>query len=183
MRHCLIFSVVLLTLACNPKTEESSFFDQCPPSDLFRNGSIPFSDSLGEFSFRLPDSSWHITRYVTADENGISAGDMSTGYIRVFSVNRLHYDYNWNWADEQREIEDAFNVLETRSINLNGQQVHSNLVLFEEDDPSMISLFVSLIDSTHQRFYTLHLMTEYAEDYPDRLCAMRPLLERFHLVD
>jgi hypothetical protein len=145
-----------------------------------KNG-IEFTDTLGYFSYRVPDSSWKPLRFLDDNENGLTVGDTSLGYIRLFNVNQSHYTYAWNWEEEQKNVEKEFNVIEKGEINLNGKGSHYNLVLFDEDTPQMISFYVTVLDTIKKRQYTLNLKTEYTEDYKTRFCKMKPMIESFKI--
>jgi hypothetical protein len=158
-----------------------NFYNGCNTSDLNLNNGIEVTDSLEYFSYLIPDSTWMPVRSFGYNENGLTVGDTSQGYMRFFNVNQSDYSYDWNWADEQKSIEMEFNVKETGEILLDGQERRYNIVLFENNNPQMISFFVTILDTVKKKHYTLSLTTEYVDDYKSRICNMKPLLESFKI--
>ena len=158
-----------------------NFFDNCDNSTLELKYGIEVRDSLGYFSFQIPDSTWKPLRFLSEKENGLTVGDTSEGYMRFFNVNQSNYTEYWDWEEEQKNVELNFYVVESGEISLNGQKRKYNLVLHEEDSPQMISFYVTVLDTIRKRMYTLNLVTEYSEQYQTRICKMKPLMESFKI--
>ncbi|MFT5969731.1 MAG: hypothetical protein ACI8ZO_000227 [Flavobacteriales bacterium] len=100
----------------------------------------------------------------------------------MFLQHKSIFTYDWSWEEEQKNVEKDFNVIETGEIFLNGKQRHYNLILFIDDNPPMISFYVTVIDTANKRQYTLSLVIEYSEDYKTRICNLKPLLESFKMI-
>ena len=181
MKRILLILSLLILFSCGQKKGSTNFYENCDESPLNLKNGIEVSDSLDYFSYKIPDSTWKPLRFLDDNENGLTVGDTSQGYMRFFNVNQSEYTYEWNWEEEQMKIEADFNVIETGEVNLNGQERPYNLVLFDEDTPQMISFYVIILDTIKKRQYTLNLATEYNEDYITRICRMKPLLESFKI--
>ena len=168
-------------MSCRQEVTPEMFLDKCNETELELINGIEVTDSLGHFSFRVPDITWQPMKFLNDKENGLVVSDTSEGYIRVFSVNQSNYTYDWNWEEEQKNVEKYFTVLESGELNLNGRKYKYNIVLDEDSSPKLASLFVTFLDTVEKRNYTLELMTENAKDYKSRFCTMKPILESFKI--
>lgn len=168
-------------MSCGHKESPVSFYEQYNDSLINLDGGIVVTDSLGYFSFQIPDSTWAPVRFLNDIDNGLTVGDTSLGYLRIFNVNQSNYTYDWNWEEEQKNVKQDFNVIETGEIYVNGQESKYNLVLFENDNPQMISFYVTVLDTIRRRQYILTLTTEYAKDFKSRISNMNPLIDSFKI--
>jgi hypothetical protein len=182
MNTLYLSMIVLMVHASSGQVEKSnSFFDNCFHSKLNLNNSVIVSDSLEYFSFQVPDSSWKAMRFLDSAGNGVTVGDTSKGYIRLFNVYQSEYTNPWNWEEEQKAVEMDFNVIETGDIYFHNQKGRYNIVLFENDEPQMISLYLTILDTINKRLYTLNLITENHPEFKDRFCEMKPIVESFKI--
>ncbi|MCX2764946.1 hypothetical protein OQJ66_19315 [Aquimarina muelleri] len=145
-----------------------------------KNG-IKVTDSLGNFSYKIPNISWEPIRFVDEEINALTVGDTLQGYKRFFSVVEMKYIYDWDWEGEQETVENNNNILETGEIYLIGQKRRYNIILYEDDIPQMILFSITVLDTVRKRHYTLSLKTEYIEYYKTRICEMKPILDSFEI--
>jgi hypothetical protein len=88
----LNLSVILVAfLSCAIDKSSKGFFDNCTESSLDLSNGIRVHDSLGYFSFLMPDSSWMPKRYVGENTTGITIGDVSSdGHLYVFNASHAY---------------------------------------------------------------------------------------------
>ena len=179
----LNLSIILVTfLSCAMDKSSKDFFDNCTESSLDLSNGIRVNDSLGYFSFMMPDSSWMPKRYVGENTTGLTIGDVSSdGHFYVFNASHAYYTGEWDWEKEQANVENDFNVIKTGKVHLLGQSRPLNIVHFQVDSPQTISFYISIIDTLNKSNYTLNLTTDYGEGYESRICEMKPLLESFNI--
>jgi hypothetical protein len=181
MKQILQILTLLILTSCGQEKIPSNFYELCDETGLNLDNGIEVSDSLGYFSYRIPDSTWKPQRILNDKENGLTVGDTALGYIRLFNVNQSDYTHEWNWEEEQKNVEKDFNVIETGEILLNGSESRYNIVFFESDTPQMISFYITVLDTIRKRQYTLNITTEFVEDFKSRICKMKPLMESFKI--
>jgi hypothetical protein len=172
----VILPILVLNSCLNNKNTKF-LFENCNVSDITLNKSILVTDSLGLFSFQVPDSSWKPERFLDDENNGLTVGDTSLGFLRLLNVNQSDYEGHWNWDEEQINVEQDFNVIETGDFLFNEQTCRYNIVLFEIDRPQMVSFYLTILDTTYRRQYTVSLSTENHPDYKKRICTMKPIIE------
>ena len=177
----LNLSVILVAfLSCAIDKSSKGFFDNCTESSLDLSNGIRVHDSLGYFSFLMPDSSWMPKRYVGENTTGLTIGDVSSDeHLYVFNASHAYYSGEWNWEKEQANVEKDFNVIRTGKVDLLGESRPLNIVHFQVDSPQTISYYISIIDTLNRSNYTLNLTTDYGVDYESRICEMKPILESF----
>jgi len=184
MRLTLFFISLAAFVSCSRINTPSVFYDDCSRSTLNLSEGIVVSDTLGYFSYKMPDSSWLPQRYLGENTTGLTIGDISSqGHWFFFNASHSFYTGEWNWEVEQKNVENDFNVIETGNISLLGQERPYNIVHFELDSPQTISFYVTVLDTVKKSNYTLNLTTDYDEDYKSRICEMKPLLESFRILD
>ena len=171
-------------ISCTRVNTPAVFYDDCYMSTLSLSEAIVVSDSIGCFSYKMPDSSWLPQRYLGENTTGLTIGDISSeGHWFFFNASHSFYTGEWNWEVEQKNVENDFNIIETGNITLLGQERPYNIVHFHEDSPQTISFYVTVLDTLKKSNYTLNLTTDYDEDYKSRICEMKPLLESFRILD
>ncbi|MDB2435691.1 hypothetical protein N9W65_01795 [Schleiferiaceae bacterium] len=184
MRSTLFLISLATFILCTRVNSPSVFYDDCSESTLNLSEGIVVSDTLGYFSYKLPDSSWLPQRYLGENTTGLTIGDISSeGHWFVFNASHSFYTGEWNWEVEQKNVESDFNVIETGNISLLGQERPYNIVHFHVDSPQTISFYVTVLDTVKKSNYTLNLTTDYDEDYKSRICEMKPLLESFRILN
>ena len=184
MRSTLFLISLATFISCSRINTPAVFYDDCSGSNLSLSEGIVVSDTLGYFSYKMPDSSWLPQRYLGENTTGLTIGDISSqGHWFFFNASHSFYTGEWNWEVEQKNVENDFNVIETGNISLLGQERPYNIVHFQVDSPQTISFYVTVLDTLKKSNYTLNLMTDYDEDYKSRICEMKPLLESFRILD
>ncbi|MDB3999926.1 hypothetical protein N9439_00070 [Schleiferiaceae bacterium] len=184
MRLPLVFITLATFISCSRINTSAVFYDDCSGSTLSLSEGIVVSDTLGYFSYKIPDSSWLPQRYLGENTTGLTIGDISSqGHWFFFNASHSFYTGEWNWEVEQKNVENDFNVIETGNISLLGQERPYNIVHFHVDSPQTISFYVTVLDTLKKSNYTLNLTTDYDEDYKSRICEMKPLLESFRILD
>ena len=184
MRSTLFLISLATFISCSRINTPAVFYDDCSGSTLSLSEGIVVSDTLGYFSYKMPDSSWLPQRYLGENTTGLTIGDISSqGHWFFFNASHSFYTGEWNWEVEQKIVENDFNVIETGNISLLGQERPYNIVHFELDSPQTISFYVTVLDTVKKSYYTLNLTTDYDEDYKSRICEMKPLLESFRILD
>ena len=184
MRSTLFLISLATFISCSRINTPAVFYDDCSGSTLSLSEGIVVSDTLGYFSYKMPDSSWLPQRYLGENTTGLTIGDISSqGHWFFFNASHSFYTGEWNWEVEQKNVENDFNVIETGNISLLGQERPYNIVHFELDSPQTISFYVTVLDTVKKSNYTLNLMTDYDENYKSRICEMKPLLESFRILD
>ena len=184
MRSTLFLISLATFISCSRINTPAVFYDDCSRSTLNLSEGIVVSDTLGYFSYKMPDSSWLPQRSLGKNTTGLTIGDISSqGHWFFFNANHSFYTGEWNWEVEQKNVENDFNVIETGNISLLGQERPYNIVHFELDSSQAISFYVTVLDTVKKSNYTLNLMTDYDEDYKSRICEMKPLLESFRILD
>ena len=184
MRLTLFLISLATFISCSRINTPSVFYDDCSRSTLNLSEGIVVSDTLGYFSYKMPDSSWLPQRYLGENTTGLTIGFVSSqGHWFLFNASHSFYTGEWNWEVEQKIVENDFNVIETGNISLLGQERPYNIVHFELDSPQTISFYVTVLDTVKKSNYTLNLTTDYDEDYKSRICEMKPLLESFRILD
>jgi len=184
MRSTLFLISLATFISCSRINTPAVFYDDCSRSTLNLSEGIVVSDTLGYFSYKMPDSSWLPQRYLGENTTGLTIGDISSqGHWFFFNASHSFYTGEWNWEVEQKIVENDFNVIETGNISLLGQERPYNIVHFELDSPQTISFYVTVLDTVKKSNYTLNLTTDYDEDYKSRICEMKPLLESFRILD
>ena len=175
----LNLSIILVTfLSCAMDKSSRDFFDNCTEPSLDLSNGIRVYDSLGYFSFMMPDSSWMPKRYVGENTTGLTIGDVSSDrHFYIFNASHSYYTGEWDWGKEQANVENDFNVIKTGKVHLLGQSRPLNIVHFQIDSPQTISFYISIIDTLNRSNYTLNLTTDYGEGYESRICEMNPILE------
>ncbi|MDA7805648.1 hypothetical protein N9O54_05470 [Schleiferiaceae bacterium] len=184
MRLTLFLIFLAAFVSCSRINTPSVFYDDCSGSPLILSDGIEVSDTLGYFSYKMPDSSWLPQRYLGENTTGLTIGDISSeGHWFVFNASHSFYTGEWNWEVEQKNVESDFNVIETGNISLLGQERPYSIVHFHVDSPQTISFYVTILDTVKKSNYTLNLTTDYDEDYKSRICEMKPLLGSFRILD
>ena len=184
MRSTLFLISLATFISCSRINTPAVFYDDCSGSNLSLSEAIVVSDTLGYFSYKMPDSSWLPQRYLGENTTGLTIGDISSqGHWFFFNASHSFYTGEWNWEVEQKIVENDFNVIETGNISLLGQERPYNIVHFHVDSPQTISFYVTVLDTVKKSNYTLNLTTDYQEDYKSRICEMKPLLESFRILD
>ena len=184
MRLPLVFITLVTFISCTSLNTSTAFYDDCSGSNLSLSEAIVVSDTLGYFSYKMPDSSWLPQRYLGENTTGLTIGDISSqGHWFFFNASHSFYTGEWNWEVEQKNVENDFNVIETGNISLLGQERPYNIVHFHVDSPQTISFYVTVLDTVKKSNYTLNLTTDYDDDYESRICEMKPLLESFRILD
>ena len=184
MRLPLVFITLVTFISCTSLNTSNVFYDDCSRSTLILSDGIEVSDTLGYFSYKMPDSSWLPTRHLEENATGLTIGDISSeGHWFLFNASHSFYTGEWDWEIEQKNVESDFNVIETGIISLLGQERPYNIVHFLVDSPQTISFYVTVLDTLKKSNYTLNLTTDYDEDYKSRICEMKPLLESFRILD
>ena len=182
MRLFNLYIILVTFLSCAIDKSSKDFFDNCTESSLDLSNEIKVYDSLGYFSFLMPDSSWMPKRYVEENTTGLTIGDVSSyGHLYLFNASHAYYTSEWDWEKEQANVENDFNVVETGKVHLLGQSRPLNIVHFQVDSPQTISYYISIIDTLNRSNYTLNLTTDYREGYESRICEIKPLLESFNI--
>ena len=184
MRSTLFLIFLATFISCSRINTPAVFYDDCSGSTLNLGKAIVVSDTLGYFSYKMPDSSWLPQRYLGENTTGLTIGNISSqGHWFFFNASHSFYTGEWNWEVEQKNIENDFDVIETGNISLLGQERPYNIVHFHVDSPQTISFYVTVLDTIKKSNYTLNLMTDYDEDYKSRICEMKPLLESFRILN
>ena len=184
MRSTLFLISLATFISCSRINTPAVFYDDCSRSTLNLSEGIVVSDTLGYFSYKMPDSSWLPQRYLGENTTGLTIGDISSqGHWFFFNASHSFYTGEWNWEVEQKIVENDFNVIETGNISLLGQERPYNIVHFHVDSPQTISFYVTVLDTVKKSNYTLNLMTDYDEDYQSSICEMKPLLESFRILN
>ena len=184
MRLTLFLISLATFISCSRINTPAVSYDDSSRSTLNLSAGIVVSDTLGYFSYKMPDSSWLPQRYLGENTTGLTIGDISSqGHWFFFNASHSFYTGEWNWEIEQKNVESDFNVIETGNISLLGQERPYNVVHFHVDSPQTISFYVTVLDTVKKSNYTLNLMTDYDEDYKSRICEMKPLLESFRILD
>ena len=183
--HLTLFPIFLATfISCSRINTPAVFYDHCSGSTLSLSEGIVVSDTLGFFSYKMPDSSWLPQRYLGENTTGLTIGDISSqGHWFFFNASHSFYTGEWNWEVEQKNVENDFNVIETGNISLLGQERPYNIVHFHVDSPQTISFYVTVLDTVKKSNYTLNLTTDYDEDYKSRIYEMKPLQESFRILN
>jgi hypothetical protein len=181
----ILFLISLATfISCSRINTPAVFYDDCSRSTLNLSEGIVVSDTLGYFSYKMPDSSWLPQRYLGENTTGLTIGDISSeGHWFFFNASHSFYTGEWNWEVEQKNVKNDFNVIETGNISLLGQERPYNIVHFHVDSPQTISFYVTVLDTVKKSNYTFNPMTDYDEDYKSRICEMKPLLESFRIIN
>jgi len=184
MRLPLVFITLVTFISCTSLNTSTVFYDDCSRSTLILSDGIEVSDTLGYFSYKMPDSSWLPTRHLEENATGLTIGDISSeGHWFLFNASHSFYTCEWDWEIEQKNVESDFNVIETGIISLPGQERPYNIVHFLVDSLQTISFYVTVLDTLKKSNYTLNLTIDYDEDYNSRICEMIPLLESFKIID
>jgi len=184
MRSTLFLIFLATFISCSRINTPAVFYDDCSRSTLNLSEGIVVSDTLGFFSYKMPDSSWLPQRYLGENTTGLTIGDISSqGHWFFFNASHSFYTGEWDWEEEQKNVENDFNVIETGKISLLGQERPYNIVHFHVDSPQTISFYVTVLDTVKKSNYTLNLMTDYDKDYRSRICEMKPLLESFRILN
>lgn len=181
MKLFLPILTVILIANCASRKNESNILSRCETTKTDYNEWILISDSLNYFSYYIPDSSWHPDRFFNENENGLTVGDTTGGYLKFFNVNQTNYTYAWNWQEELINVENDFNVIEKGFIPYKGQNRPFHIVKFDENKPELVTLYVTVLDTTKQRNYTVALSTEMAENYQNRICELKPVMDSFQI--
>ena len=177
-RILLITFVLILSTSCR---QESKVFNDCKCDQLDLRNGMTIKDSLNHYQITYPDSSWMPILNLDTDGNGITVGDTSLGYLRMFAVTELERDFDFaDWDEQQEDIESEFNVKEKGTIDYKKQKVHWNLVKFEVDNTW--TLYLTVNHPTDKRFYTLNLTVEDGENFKKRLCTLESFLDKFEIV-
>lgn len=178
----IFFILLSLYLASCSNQEGKVFFEKCDNSVLNLTKGIEITDSLNYFIYNIPDSSWHPERFLNQKENGLTVGDTSEGYMRLFNVNQSDYTYDWNWEEEFKNVEKDFNVIEKGEVIFQGEIRPYHIILFDEDSPEFYSFYLTYLDTIKKRQYTLNIAVEGSSDFKARICNMKPILESFRLT-
>jgi hypothetical protein len=174
-----LLTIILLITSCST-LKKSNFFDNCSCKQVELTNGITITDSLGKFSYVIPDSLWLPQRSVGFNENGLTVGDTLLGYIRFFNINQSKFTGDFIWEIEQKIIEKEFNVIDKGQTTFKGQLTHWNLVHFDED--GYITLYISHIDREEKDTYTISMTVEFNPDYKQRLCELESFLETFEII-
>lgn len=151
------------------------FFENCNCHEVDLSRSIIVTDSLNHFSISIPDSTWKPIRFLFENENGLTVGDTTKGFLRLINITEQKYDGQWDWEEEQKIIENFFNVEETGDLNFNGKACRWNLVSFDNDKLPMYSLYLTMLDSLN--FYTINISIEKTMDYKTRICELESIIK------
>ncbi len=151
------------------------FFDNCDCEKLDLSKSVNVTDSLNHFSISVPDSTWKPVRFLSKNENGLTVGDTTKGFLRLINITEQEYNGLWNWDKEQKSVEKTFNVKETGDLNFNGKVCRWNLVSFDNDKVPMYSLYLTVVDSL--KFYTINMSVEKTMDYKTKICELESIIK------
>ena len=150
MKRLTFIYILLLTSFCNSK-EQSVFFEDCSCNKVDLTDGFEISDSLNYFSYIIPNDLWSHSRLVNSIGTGLTIGDTTEGYIRLFNINRVDYDPPWNEEKEQAQVEADFNIIETGNIQFMGKESRWNLVYYEHDIPQTYSLYLTYVDEENEK--------------------------------
>ncbi|MGB1296062.1 MAG: hypothetical protein ACPG6V_11330 [Flavobacteriales bacterium] len=180
MRTLFLGCLIVFTLfSCK---EKSTIFENCRCDKVSLENGITISDSLNHFQMTYPDSSWNPLLNLDSYGNGISVGDSSQGYFRIFAINEfIKRDTFIDWEIEQNKIEQEFNVVEKGEKAMFIQNVHWNLVKFDDENPSYWSLFLTIYHPIDNRFYTLNLTVEDGINIKERICTLENFIGNFYM--
>ncbi len=156
-------------------------FENCKCEQVDLQNGMEIRDKLDHYQITYPDSTWLPILNLDTNGNGITVGDTSLGYIRVFAVTELERNFEFtDWDEQQKDIESKFDVIDKGTINYQNQEVHWNLVKFEVD--KMMTLYFTVNHPTDKRFYTLNLTVEDGESFKERLCTLESFLDKFGIL-
>lgn len=174
-----IIIVILLSTSCK---QQSNLFSDCSYEQAELQNWLTVKDTLGNYHIKYPDPSWMPMSNFDSNGNGITVGDTSLGYLRIFSVTELEKKINFlDWDKQQKDIESEFNVIEKGTIFYKNQDVHWNLIKFDIDN--MWSLYLTVDHPIEERFYTLNLTVEDGEDIKSRICTLESFLYGFEILN
>ena len=114
MRFSLFLLSLLAFISCTRDNTLAVFYDECSGSTLSLSEGIVVSDTLGYFSYKMPDSSWLPQRSLGENTTGVTIGDISSqGHWFFFNASHYFYTGEWDCEEEQKKVENDFNVIET----------------------------------------------------------------------
>lgn len=174
---------VMILVSCGNKSEPPRYLNDCADSDLNLDDGIVVSDTLGLFSFQIPDSSWNPIRTYDDDSNGLTAGDFSKGYYRVFNVRQSYFEGKWNWDEELQKISSDYDVVEMGPTSFQNQNTYYHLIKDKADNYYFYSYMLTYLDTSRKRNYTLMISVESENNHWKKICEMKPLLESVRFVD
>ena len=88
-------------ISCTSLNTSTVFYDDCSGSTLILSDGIEVSDTLGYFSYKMPDSSWLPTRHLEENATGLTIGDLSSeGHWFLFNASHSFYTGEWDWEIE-----------------------------------------------------------------------------------
>lgn len=174
-RAWLILGLSIL-IGCN-SSNHSRFFKDCTCTPIDLTTGITVSDSLGLFTFVIPDSSWLPMRIVGENENGLTVGEPDVEYSRLFNVNQRAFQGQWSWETEENAIRGKFEVVEEGRVHLFGVNVPWHLVRFKKDN--LLTLYVQSIELETQRQYTLAIAVSESDSSRQLICELEPMLFSF----
>ena len=82
-RTLILLIVIALTTSCKQK---STVFRDCSCDQVDLKNGLTIKDTLGNYQIKYPDESWLPILNLDSNGNGISVGDTSLGYLRMFAV-------------------------------------------------------------------------------------------------
>lgn len=166
--------------SCKEKNA-SIFFEGCSCEQINLDNGITHIDTFNHFSARFPDTSWFITKELI-EGNGLTGCNDSKGYFRCFAITEMEKADPWPSDEEQQqEIEEQFNVLETGSIMYKDEKCTWNLVAFDNDPTPVYSMYITVEHPSDNRFYTLNLSTEQDKNMENRICELESFLKHFEI--
>ena len=129
----------------------------------------------------MPNYSWSISRSLDSLGSGLTIGDTTKGFIRIFNINRTDYNPPWDLNKEQAQVEQDFNVIEKGDIYFKGKKSKWNLVFYDQDLPQTYSLYLTYLDEENKKIFTLDLTTENVGNIKQNLCTLEPLIKTFKI--
>jgi len=103
MRLSLFLLSLLAFISCTRVDTPAVFYDDCSWSTLSLSEGIVVSDTLGYFSYKMPDSSWLPQHYLGENTTGLTIGDISSqGHWFFFNASHSFHTGEWDWEIEQK---------------------------------------------------------------------------------
>ena len=109
--------------------------------------------------------------------------DSINGYFGIVGISEMKKDIPWpNKKEQQKEILNDYNVIESGEFNFKGQMCLWNLVEFSEDPLPINTLYITVEHPVENRFYTINLSVDQGANMRSRICQLESFIETFKMI-
>lgn len=172
MKHLYGILLLIFLASCSGKNEKTSlFFENCTCTPIDFEDGFVYSDSLNQFSVRIPDSTWRPARMLENDRSIIILGDSAGNGVSIITSSLSSLDSKWDHTAQE-----AYFLANNEVISKGKSDNFYWYVVYEGPEaPQTVHAFS--LDEEKKKLFSTTFRTSDTQDPKKSICTLEGFLK------